>query len=301
LIAGPIERANHLLTQFAEERTLDADKVAQAIWLLIYGYTIKIVIADGLAPIVDSIFVANQPFGWSVVFGTLAFGFQIYTDFYGYSLIAKGLALLLGFDLIWNFRFPYWAISPSDFWKRWHISLSRWLRDYLYIPLGGNRYGRLKTIRNLYITMLLGGLWHGAAWNFVGWGLLHGTALAASRYFPDPVKPSRTRIAIGWALTMLVVFIGWFFFRATSYAVSTGMIAAFRDMEWAPVHSAMLRVLVAAILPLFAIEWLQQRAENDFFLLAAPRWVAYSALSCFCFFSLIMLRQYQASFIYFQF
>jgi alginate O-acetyltransferase complex protein AlgI len=302
LIAGPIERASHLLTQFGKRRSIDADKVTQAVWLLIYGYTIKIVIADGLAPIVDSTFIADQPFGWSVMLGTVAFGLQIYTDFYGYSLIAKGLSLLLGFELIWNFRFPYWAISPSDFWKRWHISLSRWLRDYLYIPLGGNRHGRLTTLRNLYLTMLLGGLWHGASWNFVGWGFLHGTALVAARYFPDPEKPGRARIAIGWALTTVVVFVGWFLFRATSLAVLTGMITAVSDnMEWAPVHTAILGAIVAASIPLFVVEWIQQRTDDDFFLLTAPRWITYPVLSCLCFFCLVMVRQYQASFIYFQF
>jgi D-alanyl-lipoteichoic acid acyltransferase DltB (MBOAT superfamily) len=300
LIAGPIERANHLLTQFAHERSLDGDKVRQAIWLLVYGFTIKIVIADGLAPIVDSVFTADQPFGWSVVLGTMAFGLQIYTDFNGYSLIAKGLALLLGFDLIWNFRFPYWAVSPRDFWQRWHVSLSGWLRDYLYIPLGGNRYGRYKTIRNLYITMLLGGLWHGASWNFVGWGFLHGTALATSRLFDD-AKPNRAQIVAGWASTMIVVFVGWFFFRATSYSVLHGMLAALNNMEWAPVHGAIVRALFAAALPLFAIEWVQQRTGDDFVLMSARPWATAPILACFCVSCLIMLRQYRATFIYFQF
>lgn len=299
LIAGPIERANHLLVQFARPRTLTADGAAQAIWLLIYGYTLKIAVADALAPIVDSVFVANQPFGFSVILGTIAFGLQIYADFYGYSLIAKGLALLLGFELIWNFRFPYWASSPSDFWRRWHISLSRWLRDYLYIPLGGNRSHRLKTIRNLYVTMLLGGLWHGASWNFVLWGFLHGTALAATRYLPDR-KPGRLRTLIGWALTMTIVFAAWFFFRAMSYDVIIGMLAAFRDMEWAPVHTSIIVALFAAGAPLFLLEYLQQRFD-DFFLLRAPKWVSYPALSCLCFIALVMGRTYQASFIYFQF
>jgi len=299
LIAGPIERADHLLVQFGQERSLTPDKVMQALWLLVYGYTLKIVVADGLAPIVDSVFVANQPFGWSVILGTLGFGLQIYADFYGYSLIAKGLALLLGFELIWNFRFPYWATSPSDFWQRWHISLSRWLRDYLYIPLGGNRGGRLKTVRNLYATMLLGGLWHGASWNFVFWGFIHGTALAATRYLPE-CQFSRVRTAFGWTFTMIVVFSAWFFFRASSYELILGMLSAFRDMEWVPVHTSIAFALCAATGPLFIIEWIQQRS-GDFVLLRYPAWVRYPALSCLCFLALVMGREYQASFIYFQF
>jgi D-alanyl-lipoteichoic acid acyltransferase DltB (MBOAT superfamily) len=301
LIAGPIERASNLLDQFARKRKIDPDQIARAVWLLIYGYTIKLVIADGLAPIVDATFVPNQPFGWSVVLGTLDFGLQIYTDFWGYSLIAKGLALMMGFDLIWNFRFPYWATSPSDFWQRWHISLSRWLRDYLYIPLGGNRGGRVRTVRNLYITMLLGGLWHGASWNFVGWGFLHGTALATARYLPAIPLHARIKSTLNWALTMGIVFSGWFLFRATSENLLLGMLSALHDFEWVPTHTAMLQSLVAAAVPLFAIEWIQQRTRNDFFLLSAPALVRYLVLSCLCFASILMLRQYQPTFIYFQF
>lgn len=189
LVAGPIERASNLLDQFSRPRRLDAETVRRAVWLIVYGYFMKLVIADGLAPIVDAIFVARQPFGWSVVLGTIAFGIQIYGDFCGYSLIAKGTALLLGFELIWNFRFPYWAVSITEFWRRWHISLSNWLRDYLYIPLGGNRGGTASTMRNLMITMTLGGLWHGASWNFVIWGVLQGIALAAWRFSGAPVVP----------------------------------------------------------------------------------------------------------------
>src|SRR5262249_49636821 len=147
-----------------------------------YGFFLKVVVANGAAPFADVAFHEGQRSGWLVILGVIAFGIQIYCDFNAYSLIARGTALLLGFRLIWNFDLPYFASSMRDFWRRWHISLSTWLRDYLYIPLGGNRGPRWKTYRNLIITMTLGGLWHGAAWNFVAWGLLHGVALAVERF-----------------------------------------------------------------------------------------------------------------------
>jgi alginate O-acetyltransferase complex protein AlgI len=301
LIAGPIERASHLLDQFSRPRTLDADKVGRAVWLLVLGYTLKIVVADSLAPIVDSLFVAHQPFGWSVVLGTLAFGLQIYADFCGYSLIAKGAALLFGFDLIWNFRFPYWATSIGDFWRRWHISLSNWLRDYLYIPLGGNRQGTIATSRNLLLTMGLGGLWHGASWNFVFWGLLHGVALTLWRFLPvstTPVTPVGK--AVGWLATMLVVFAGWFLFRATSWDVLSTMTMALRHWEWVPVHSALVVTLATLAIPLALLEWLLQR-RGDFFPLQAPLWLAYPAYAALIVICLAVSSHYQASFIYFQF
>jgi D-alanyl-lipoteichoic acid acyltransferase DltB (MBOAT superfamily) len=301
LVAGPIERAAHLLDQFSRPRTLNAGKVGRAVWLLVYGYFIKIVIADGMAAIVDSLFVTNQPFAWSVVLGTIAFGIQIYTDFCGYSLIAKGAALLFGFDLIWNFRFPYWAVSISDFWRRWHISLSNWLRDYLYIPLGGSRHGSFITARNLLVTMGLGGLWHGASWNFVFWGLLHGVALAAWRFLPVPTIPvTAVGKMAGWLVTMIVVFVGWFLFRATSWELMSGMAMAFGNWEWAPVHSALLTAIAAVVIPLALLEWLLQ-TKGDFCLVQAPVWIAYPIYAVLATLSLAMSSHYQANFIYFQF
>lgn len=302
LVAGPIERASHLLDQFSVPRTLDADKVSRAVWLLVYGYSLKIIVADSMAPIVDKLFVANQPFGWSVVLGTMAFGLQIYADFCGYSIIAKGAALLFGFDLIWNFRFPYWATSISDFWRRWHISLSNWLRDYLYIPLGGNRGGSIVTARNLLITMGLGGLWHGASWNFVFWGLLHGSALVMWRFLPVSTTPASVPgKATGWLATMAIVFTGWFLFRATSWDLLSGMTRALGNWEWVPVHSQLVWALLTLAIPLAVLEWLMQRRGDFFFTMQTPRWVSYPAYAALIVVSLAMSSQYQASFIYFQF
>ena len=176
LVAGPIERAGHLMPQFETVRPFDRQTSSLTGALLFaWGLYQKIVIADNVAPIANAVF--NSPAhhtAGATLAAVLAFTVQIYCDFCGYSNMARGLARCLGFDLMINFNQPYFARSPSEFWQRWHISLSRWLRDYLYIPLGGNRGGRLKMYRNLMITMLLGGLWHGASWTFVAWGAFHG-------------------------------------------------------------------------------------------------------------------------------
>jgi D-alanyl-lipoteichoic acid acyltransferase DltB (MBOAT superfamily) len=190
LVAGPIERPDHLLPQFLHPRRVTVAMFREGIWLMVWGLFKKIVVADNAAAIVAMVFGpydgANPSHvvpadGLRMLIGVYAFAMQIYGDFSGYSDIARGSARLLGFDIMLNFNLPYFAISPSDFWRRWHISLSTWLRDYLYIPLGGNRGGTVATYRNLFLTMLLGGLWHGAAWTFVLWGMYHGLLLIAYR------------------------------------------------------------------------------------------------------------------------
>ena len=183
LVAGPIERADRLIPQLERVETeLDATRVTSSLALILGGLTKKVVLADQLAPIVDQAFSGGADHDrcppWS---GRVAFAGQIYGDFSGYTDIARGSSRLLGFELVENFREPYLSRSITEFWRRWHISLSQWLRDYLYIPLGGNRGSRFATARNLMITMLLGGLWHGAAWTFVVWGGLHGFYLLIER------------------------------------------------------------------------------------------------------------------------
>ena len=181
LVAGPIERARHLLPQFAQTRVITLPMLEEGVWLMLWGMFKKVVLADNFAPLAEMVFGSSHFTSATVVLGTLAFGLQIYCDFSGYSDIARGTARVLGFDIMWNFNLPYSVASLREFWQRWHISLSTWLRDYLYIPLGGNRFGTTRTYLNLIITMLLGGLWHGAAWNFVLWGLWHGAGLALTR------------------------------------------------------------------------------------------------------------------------
>jgi len=182
LIAGPIARPAHLLPQFRKPRLITLDMLRSGAWLILLGYFKKVVLADNMAPFTARLFDNPHALhGTEVLFGLYAFAFQIYGDFSGYSDIARGLANLMGFELALNFERPYFAANPAEFWRRWHISLSTWLRDYLYVPLGGNRDGTLRTYRNLLITMLLGGLWHGAAWHYVVWGAFHGLLLCVHR------------------------------------------------------------------------------------------------------------------------
>ena len=222
LVAGPIVRAREFFGDLYHWRTPAAEEVLRGLLLVLFGLAKKVVMADQLAQVANEYFKnpALHPgmlAGWS---GVIAFGLQIYFDFSGYTDMAIGMAGLLGFHFPVNFRRPYLASSITDFWRRWHISLSRWLRDYLYIPLGGNRRGRLLTYRNLMLTMLLGGLWHGASWNFVLWGGYHGALLSleriAGRRKLAQQASSTALYAFQAVLTFALVMIGWVFFRAAT-------------------------------------------------------------------------------------
>jgi alginate O-acetyltransferase complex protein AlgI len=216
LVAGPIVRANELLPQLRVPRDPRTVLAGPAIFMIAGGIVKKTVMADELARrIVDPVY--SDPGAHSAGELTLAFyGFaaQIYCDFSGYTDMAIGLALLLGYQLPQNFNRPYLALSLRDFWRRWHMTLSRWLRDYLYIPLGGNRGGRLRTYRNLMLTMLLGGLWHGASWTFLLWGGIHGGALSAERWARERFEGYRLPAWVAWLVTFHVVCVAWVFFRA---------------------------------------------------------------------------------------
>ena len=229
LVAGPIERSQRLLPQIERPRHVTREDWNLGLQLIVFGFFKKLCIADGVAPYVDRAFAhPGELSGPEMLFGVYLFALQIYGDFAGYTNIARGTSRLFGIRLTTNFRQPYLATSITEFWRRWHISLSTWLRDYLYIPLGGNRSGALFTYRNLGITMLLGGLWHGASWNFVIWGGLHGLALAVHRLWDanrrrDPssraVTERRGAMAtlsrwIGVAATFNLVCLLWVFFRA---------------------------------------------------------------------------------------
>jgi alginate O-acetyltransferase complex protein AlgI len=221
LIAGPIQRPAHLLPQVQHERTLDPGAFFDGVMLIISGLFRKCVIADQCALVANGCFSGHFGHGLPVTLvGVVAFAFQIYGDFSGYSDIARGSAQLLGFHFMVNFRHPYLAASLQDFWRRWHISLSTWLRDYLYIPLGGNRYGTWNTYRNLMLTMLLGGLWHGANWTFVVWGAIHGLVLSAERTGRlgehETPAPNPIWLWIRRIVTFTIVCFAWVFFRATS-------------------------------------------------------------------------------------
>ena len=257
LVAGPIERAHRLLPQFLTTRVITADMLGRGMWLLVWGMFKKVVIADSLGPMVDAIFAAPELSGPAVALGVVAFGIQIYCDFSGYSDIARGVARFFGFDLMVNFNLPYLARSVRDFWHRWHISLSTWLRDYLYIPLGGNRKGPGRTMVNIMITMLLGGLWHGAAWHYVLWGAWHGWGLCLERLLRPKRKapPRGAGAAVSWALTMLFVFYGWLLFRAPNLEHAARMTLAlgnFAVEPWLPAGVGMTALLA---LVLAAVEW----------------------------------------------
>jgi D-alanyl-lipoteichoic acid acyltransferase DltB (MBOAT superfamily) len=189
LVAGPIERASNLLPQIENPRTVTRAGIESGLWLIFWGLFKKCVVADNLAILVDGVFGAETATGAASLLALYAFAFQILCDFSGYSDMARGLARWMGVELMVNFNNPYFAVNPKDFWARWHISLSSWLRDYLYITLGGNRRGRRRTYVNLALTMLLGGLWHGAAWTFVAWGAFHGAMLVVYHAWAEKHVP----------------------------------------------------------------------------------------------------------------
>ena len=197
LIAGPIQRPGHLLPQVQRERTFDADRFFDGLMLIFSGMIRKCIVADNCALLVNAAFGGQlgPPNLWVVLLGTYGFAWQVYGDFSGYSDIARGAAQLLGFHFMVNFRQPFLAPRLQDFWRRWHISLSSWLRDYLYIPMGGSRAGEWKTVKNLFLTMVLAGLWHGANWTYVIFGAIHGIVLPIERFF----FPAKTRPAAGSA------------------------------------------------------------------------------------------------------
>lgn len=229
LVAGPIIRASHLLPQLQEDRKTTEEDRWQGLKLIAYGYFKKVVLADNLAPAVNLAFGAtvveqSAAYWWLVV---SMFAMQIYFDFSGYSDIARGLGRWMGYDFPVNFDHPYKSTSMREFWTRWHISLSTWFRDYVYIPLGGSRRGVVKGYVFLWTTMVVSGLWHGAAWNFVIWGALHAAYASAERLtkWPDRLKTLPGGKFVSWLLILVLVWIGWVFFRAESLEQALAILA----------------------------------------------------------------------------
>lgn len=228
ILSGPIVRASSFLPQLKASKKLDIADIAEGSRLLVTGMFQKIFLADRLGMFVDVVFKSPGVFNSSTVWlAVVSYSLQLYLDFAGYSNMAIGVARMLGYDIGINFNFPYLSKSIGEFWKRWHISLSYWIRDYLYIPLGGSRKGEIRTYLNLVIAMLLCGLWHGASWTFILWGGYHGIGLAIQKLW------SRSRVKlpalVGWALTMLMVVIGWIFFRSCDL---THAFTILRQMFW---------------------------------------------------------------------
>jgi len=310
LVAGPIERAKNLLPQMLKKPTFSLDQFYDGCWLVFWGLFKKVVIADNLSVIVDKAFSSPDLTNGELLIAVYAFAFQIYCDFSGYSDIARGIAKMMGYELMLNFRLPYFAKNPSEFWRRWHISLSSWLRDYLYIPLGGNRKGNRRTYINLMSTMLLGGLWHGAAWTFVVWGFYQGALLTVHRLMTRINFPVSAESLLGsrlWWLLRVVFFfhlvcLGWLIFRSESMEQLFSMLSLFgASMEFTTQSMMWLWQLCILCLPLWLMQLMQEWSGNTNILLRLsffPKAVAYSVLSLM----LLGLGNFGSqSFIYFQF
>jgi alginate O-acetyltransferase complex protein AlgI len=316
LVAGPIERASRLLPQVERPRTFSWPVARGALVLILWGFFKKLVIADNVGVIADKVFSVQAPAFEVLWAGVFAFGIQIYADFSAYTDIARGTARWLGFEIVRNFDHPYLATGPADFWRRWHISLSTWFRDYVYIPLGGSRGSGAATLRNVMITFLVSGFWHGASWNFVLWGAFHGVLLVGSRLVRGVEIVRGTWARALWPVRVVAMFVlvhvGWLLFRETDLSMLV------RDLTLGPGGSTALDrrmglylFLLAACysLPLYlhalwdtAGHRLTARAP---WLTGQPqwRWVGIQAATCGLLFAVLLVFRSRTSldFIYFQF
>lgn len=309
LVAGPIERAGNLLPQLGKRRIFNGDSFKQGIVQIGVGFFRKVVIADNIAQYVDVVFESPDVHGsLTLVFGVVLYAFQIYFDFAGYSDIAIGVAKLFGFSFHQNFNLPYFSQNITEFWRKWHMSLSFWLRDYLYIPLGGNRKGVLKQYRNLLITMLLGGLWHGSSWNFVVWGGVHGLILALEKRvhqkFPQNSR-HWTSLLLGRAYCFTIVCIAWVFFRAQSFdsamSVFQGILTRHDEAFFAGPKDKFVVILSGLLVGLAFDAYLFSHRTNLEQL--GGKMSSFSIVLLLCIFIQLMLLGYSTSesFIYFQF
>ena len=309
LLAGPIERARNFLPQIEAKRIIQTDQIVQGLQEIVYGLFKKIVVADGLAASVSGVFAGTYQLSWAdAVLGALFFTIQIYCDFSGYSDIATGISRLLGFNLMRNFNFPYFSRNPSEFWNRWHISLSSWFRDYIFFPLGGPYGTTFRWIRNVLITFFITGLWHGAAWNFVFWGLYYGVLLCVHR-IKESLRKSRKRSknALKKAVSIFFFFIltslGWVLFRAHSMGQALDIFKVlFRDFGNLKLNAAMPTEAAMLGLPIFIIiEFLGNRARGKRLdeVFPLPVWTA--AYAAMLFLIILGLSNVPAGFIYFVF
>ena len=310
LVAGPIERATNLLPQILKKREFQYEQGIQGLRLILWGMFKKVVIADSLAPIVDDIFSNYQDFGGGTLWlGAIYFSFQIYCDFSGYSDIAIGTSKLLGFELMSNFKFPYFSRNIGEFWRRWHISLSTWFRDYLYIPLGGSQEGKWKSIRNIFIIFLVSGFWHGANWTFIFWGLFHSILFLPTFMFNKNRNYTSSIIAANTLLpslkefinvvtTFLLVTIGWVFFRSESigdsFSYLTSMISNINIVtHLSPKINFYILVLVL-------VDWTQRFDERNLFV-TFPKLIFKIFVIICVFLILINFKKESQQFIYFDF
>ncbi|TVP95477.1 MAG: MBOAT family protein [Planctomycetaceae bacterium] len=301
LVAGPIVRASEFLPQISRMLRPRPQTAYSGLAQLLRGFIKKVLIADNLAMLVDPVMAGPELYAWpTVLLALLGYAGQIYADFAGYTDIAIGSARLLGFELPENFRHPYFAHSPRDFWRRWHITLSTWLRDYVYIPLGGNRRGSSWfTFRNLMITMALGGLWHGASWNFVLWGIWHGIALGLTRGWSDHPPSDPVRHALRVATTFAIVLAGWTLFRTTDLGhfktLWSQLLLPQSGYLWLPPLPIAALTLLTIEHLIWASRWrhlLELRPEHP-----ATPWLVILAIAALALFAPTAFRP----FVYFQF
>jgi len=308
LVAGPIMRPTELVPQFAQPRQATPDMLRFGLALVTLGMFQKVVLADGfLAPIAEQVYDGDKLAGaLDAWIGTLAFSGQIFCDFAGYSTTAIGVAMCLGFAMPDNFRFPYAAIGFSDFWRRWHITLSAWLRDYVYIPLGGNRHGEARTYMALMATMLLGGLWHGASWTFVVWGGLHGSYLAGERLLRTRFAGYRPGPWVLFAIALLtyaLVNVTWVFFRAHGFAKAWSLLGGMfgAHAQAAPIVPTSGLVLTASIIAaLVAAHWWMRERTLETAIARTPAGVVSVGWAAMLF-AIVISQGSGNAFIYFQF
>ena len=309
LVAGPIERASNLLPQILTKREFKYEQGVQGLRLILWGMFKKVVIADSLAPSVDNIFSNYQGFGGGVLWlGAIYFAFQIYCDFSGYSDIAIGTSKLFGFELMSNFKFPYFSRNIGEFWRRWHISLSTWFRDYLYIPLGGSKEGKLKGIRNIFIIFLISGFWHGANWTFIFWGLFHAilfipsfvlntnrkyttSIIGENTFLPSP----RELLQVG--ITFVLVTISWVFFRSETIENSFDFLyKMIFEFNFPKIYNFELIIIFTLII----IDYLIRINERNIFSFN-NKLVKYFIYIIFTISILVFYSNSNSEFIYFQF
>ncbi|BFM15411.1 MBOAT family protein [Maricurvus nonylphenolicus] len=311
LIAGPVLRYKDVAHQF-QSRTHSVSKFSEGVQRFMLGFIKKVIIADSIAPLVNAGFALENPTMLDTWVTVLAYTAQLYFDFSGYADMAIGLGLMMGFKFVENFKHPYISQSITEFWRRWHISLSSWLRDYLYVPLGGNRNGKVKTYRNLLLTMILGGFWHGANWTFLVWGIWHGSLLAIEKAVGLNVSAESARdrfVITRWVLTLFLVMLGWVVFRAETITSAMTLYAAmfdFSSLYISEVYAATIRhsqlAILAAAWVLIVYRGFQQRAQElgkDFIVM--PRVYAALLIPLFFIALLKLSAQSYSAFLYFQF
>ncbi len=304
LVAGPIERASNLLGQFRRKSEFTYSTGTEALRQILYGLIKKVIIADNCAIYANQAFANHDDLSSPyLILGAVFFAFQIYGDFSGYSDIARGVAKLLGFELMKNFNFPYFSKSIGEFWHRWHISLSTWFRDYIYIPLGGSRGSRCKTIRNIFIIFLVSGFWHGANWTFIIWGAVHAILFIPSIFFKKPADKSASGFRYIDIVKMLYTFslvcLTWIFFRADSMQHALSYLSGIFSIETFQYNGFYFKFL--PVLTVFILwEWFNRNSEYGWELLPKSkvvRWFVYLFLICL----ILFFRQDDNAFIYFQF